>query len=302
MRKGFPEASNPCNRKPVPESVATWTSPDGTPLGVRQWRPPGESRVTVAAIHGLGCRAEDFAPLGEAFRRQGIRLVAWDLRGQGLDPEIARRGAWLDAEGHRADLENLVSRLVPEEQPLILCGESMGALLALQIACREPWRDRLAGLMLFSPVVALAQENPPWLKTLLRLVSKLAPGLRLRPGWFVHGSAAMPQLTRVPERQQYLATAPHRLGPLSLGFLASMADLIEAAPQLASQLEMPVAVFSAGHDVFVTPGQTRDFFARIPCGDRTHFAYDESYHQLLFDLDAERVVADAAEWISRRWS
>ena len=38
----------------------------------------------------------------------------------------------------------------------------------------------------------------------------------------------------------------------------------------------------------------------IRSGDKAHFHYPESYHQLLFDLDAPRVLADAAAWIEAR--
>ncbi|MGH8046684.1 MAG: hypothetical protein ACREKL_05525, partial [Chthoniobacterales bacterium] len=57
-----------------------------------------------------------------------------------------------------------------------------------------------------------------------------------------------------------------------------------------------------GHDVFTTPAQFRVFFDAIAASDKTHFQYDDSYHQLLFDLDAPQVVADATRWIVSRIS
>lgn len=107
----------------------------------------------------------------------------------------------------------------------------------------------------------------------------------------------MPQLTRIPERQRAVETAPYRLGPTTLGFLTRMGDLIESALPAAPQLQMPVAIFTAGHDVFVTPAQQNEFFERIGASDKTQFHYPEAYHQLLFDLDADKVLADAAGWI-----
>lgn len=282
------------------EPALFWIAAGETRLGYQVWRPAGEPRASVLAMHGLGCREADFAPLGEALRARGILLAAWNLRGQGLDPATKRRGAWLDREGMEADLESFRTELGGGEVPLFLCGESMGSLLALQIAIRPPWNRSLAGLLLFSPVVGLARENPPWLRSLIRFGAALAPGLRIRPGWFVHGSASLPQLTRIPERQQELATAPHRLGPLTVRFLSNIAELIEAAPPAAAQLDLPVAIFSAGHDVFVTAEQTRVFFERIRGAEKTHFPYPESYHQLMFDLDAAQVIDDAAGWIEGR--
>jgi alpha-beta hydrolase superfamily lysophospholipase len=116
----------------------------------------------------------------------------------------------------------------------------------------------------------------------------------------VHGKASAPQLTRIPERQYAVETAPHRLGATTIRFLANMGDLIDASAAAAARLDLPVAVFSAGHDAFVNPGQIEDFFALIRSPDKTHFHYPESYHQLMFDLDASQVLDAAAAWIEAR--
>jgi alpha-beta hydrolase superfamily lysophospholipase len=286
----------------MPDADTIWTAPDGAAFGYSEWRPAMEPRALVIAMHGLGCRGADFEPLGIALREKGIALAAWNLRGQGLDPVVARRGAWLKIDGILNDLHGFESAINPQGAPLFLCGESMGALLALQAAIHEKWRYRIHGVILFSPVVALAQKTPGWLKTVLQMASRAFPHLRLKPGWFVHGSAAMPALTRIEERQQYLATAPHRLGPLTLGFLTNMGDLIEASMPGAARLDAPMAMLSGGHDVFTTTAQFEKFFSAVRAPDKTHFHYGESYHQLLFDLDAPQVVADATAWILSRIS
>jgi len=297
MCKGFPEGRNPCNRKAVTVTADSWTAPDGTMLGYKVWSSGAPSRGLIVALHGLSCREDDFIPLAEAAAARDLRVAAWNLRGQGLDPQVHRRGSWLDLEGILIDLKAFIDFVAKPGEPIFLCGDSMGALLALQAAVTKPWPEKIAGLLLFSPVVGLAQKNPAWLKSLLIAISRLAPDLRLKPSWFVHGKSTAPQLTRVAERQLAVINAPHRLGPTTIGFLASMGDLIDGATPAAGKLAVPLTVFSAGHDTFVTPEQVRDFFARVRSTDKTHFHYPESYHQLLFDLDAPAVLADAITWI-----
>jgi len=276
----------------------TWIAADGTEFGYRIWKPEGETKAWVVAMHGLSCRAEDFEPLVDTMNRAGIAIAAWNLRGQGLDPQKSRRGAWLEVDGMLEDLEGFANFIGADR--VFLAGESMGALLALQAAARQPWRDRAMGLLLFAPVVALAQRNPPWVKTVLRVISRLAPGASLKPSWFVHGKGSFPKLTRIPERQHELETAPYRLGPLTLGFLARMGDLIDASDAAAQRLDVPVALFSAGHDVFISAGQTRAFFEKIRTSEKSHFEFPESYHQLLFDLDAPTIADEATKWITAR--
>jgi alpha-beta hydrolase superfamily lysophospholipase len=278
-----------------------WTAPDGTRLGWKEWLPAGgPPRARVIGLHGMSCCTDDFAPLAETLAAHGIAAAAWNLRGQGLDPVVARRGDWLDVEGQLADLEAFANFWATDELPVFFWGDSMGALLSLQAAVRKPWAQRLVGALLFVPVAGLAQKNPPWVKGLLRGISRRLPWLRLSASWFVHGRPSTPKLTRIPERQHYVETSPCQLGPVTFGYLASMGDLIEAALPAAERLEVPVALFSAGHDAFIKPDQTRGFFAHVHSRDKTHFHYADAYHQLLFDLDAARVLADAAGWIEAR--
>lgn len=300
MSKGFSEGFDPCNRKAVTEVL--WTAPDGTQLGSRAWMPAGKPKAIVLAMHGLGCRAADFEPLGIELKKRGVAVCAWNHRGQGLDPDVKRRGAWFHLDQMLIDLKSYADTVTTGDTPVFLCGESLGALIALQATTTEPWSGTIEGLLLFSPAVALSQKNPPWLKTTLRAVGRALPGLRLRPGWFVHGSGSMPRLTRVEERQKYLTTAPHRLGPLTLPFLASVGDLIEASLTTAARVDVPVAMFSGGNDVFTTPLQFEEFFAALRTADKTHFQYPEGCHQLLFDFDASKVVEEAAGWLLNRIS
>lgn len=277
--------------------VGTWEASDGSQLAWKKWLPDGPPRAQVIASHGMSCWVDDFDPLGEVFAEHGIALAAWNLRGQGCDPNVSRRGAWLDVTGWLGDLSGFAKFVDAGDLPLFLCGESMGALLSLQAASRDPWKTRISGLLLFVPVAKLAQKNPPWMKSFLRWMSDTFPALRLNASWFVHGRPTTPQLTRIPERQHYVETSPHQLGPVTLGYLASMGELIEASIPAAEALELPVALFSAGHDAFITASQTREFFGRIHSADKTLFEYPDGYHQLMFDLDATKVVNDAARWI-----
>ncbi len=298
MQQKFPQMPDTTG----PDCEPVWTSPDGSRFGWREWGPDRAERGLVVGLHGLNLRATDFSPLGETLATAGIRTAAWNLRGQGLDPVRHRRGSWLDPSGIQADLEAFIEFVRRDRPtvPLFLAGDSMGALLALHAAANGKLAHELAGVLLFVPVVDLAQRNPPWVRTTIDLLAWTVPALRLNPGWFVHGKTEVPLLTRIPERQHAVETAPHRVDAFTVRFLAAMGALIAASQPLARTLTRPVAVFSAGHDIFVTPDQTEAFFACLSAEDRTHFHYASAYHQLLFDLDRERVLADALHWIEAR--
>ena len=68
---------------------------DGTRLPLRDWRPEGEARAVVLALHGFGDYANAFRIPGEAWARMGIRSYAYDQRGFGRSPT---RGRWFGVE------------------------------------------------------------------------------------------------------------------------------------------------------------------------------------------------------------
>lgn len=277
----------------------SWSASDGTAVRRVDWAGNAGTGPFVVGLHGLNCTSWDFGPLAESLNASGINFAAWNLRGQGTDPVAARRGAWLDVDGMTADLAKFLDDQ-PDGRNCFIAGDSMGALLAIRALESDAVRSRIAGLMLFVPVVQLAQRNPPWLKSAMRGLSRMLPALRLNPSWFVHGKSTVPKLTRIPERQAAFVAAPHRMHTLTPGFLADMGELIESADTSAAAVRLPVAMFSAGHDAFVRPEDSERFFARIGSTDKTHFHYPASYHQLLHDLDADRVCADAIDWVRNR--
>lgn len=296
----LPRRPRTVQQKFMPVVETKWTASDGTMLCGKIWLPEDSPKGWVVAMHGLNCCVDDWIPLAEPLQHIGVALAAWNLRGQGRDPVIARRGAWLDVQGMIEDLSLFFDEIDPGEVPVFLAGDSMGALLALRASTAPAITRRIAGMLLFVPVVLLAQQNPPWIKGAMRFVSRIAPALRLNPSWFVHGRSQTPKLTRATERQAAFEAAPHRMHRQTLGFLADMGDLIESAFGSAGKVETPVVIFSAGHDAFVPVAAIEDFFRAIAAGDKVHYHYAESYHQLLHDLDSRRVSGDAVRWIEER--
>ncbi len=225
---------------------------------------------------------EQFIPLGEHLANHGITTEAWNLRGQGLDPVISRRGSTLDVDRLIQDTVDFLAfaRTRHPDVPLIIAGDSMGAQLALLALADPKVQPSLAAGLLFVPVIALRQRNPEWLQSGLRAIGKFLPNLRLSPKWFVNrGPEAIP-LSRVPERAAELEAAPYRLREFSISFLGNMGLLIEQALATGPRISKPVAQFSAGVDLFLSLEQSRAFFDTIASANKSYFSYPEAHHDL----------------------
>jgi pimeloyl-ACP methyl ester carboxylesterase len=97
---------------------------------------------TVLFLHGLARRASDWNPLISSVF-SSIHPIAIDWRGHGASD---RAGSYL-VEDYTRDLQALLPLLA--HHPVILVGHSLGALVAAELASREP--DKIAGVVLEDP-------------------------------------------------------------------------------------------------------------------------------------------------------
>ena len=88
----------------------------------------------IVLIHGVGLRAEAWNKQIDALSPH-FRIVAVDMPGHGESP-------MLESSSALADYTDVVAATI--EEPALLIGHSMGAMIALDLACRFP--DRVGGV------------------------------------------------------------------------------------------------------------------------------------------------------------
>lgn len=131
-------------------------------------------------LHGVGGAAWSWAPQVQALH-QRLDCRVWEGRGHGAAARVADAGLADYAEDARQALDAVWAA---RRQPVLLVAHSMGAMLALALACEQPQRVR--GLFLVDPVYADSGTRPAALRPLLALLCVLvSPVLRSyqRDGW-----------------------------------------------------------------------------------------------------------------------
>lgn len=271
-----------------------WRGRDGTPFPALAWESEGAPRANVLCIHGLGGAAADFGPLGRHLSRNGCAVHAVNLRGQGNDPDPVRRGHFLDLQRWREDLAEFAAGF-PREAPLVVVGESMGSLAAIDSIAHGALRPVRA--VLAAPVPELRAPVPRWTVALLRGGARVFPRLRFGPMRFVHGKTSIPRLTADDDYMEYLQNIPHRVGGYTLEFLARFGVLMSSAEELAGRVRTPTLMLSAGRDVFVHAEQSRAFFEKLGASEKEHAFYPESHHLLWHDVNRDEVLDRITRWV-----
>lgn len=291
-------------QRPVPSSSispslgkSTYTSFDGDRLPYRKWLPTGDTNLVVIGFHGIAGASVDLRNLGEHLQSHlpGTALYAPDLRGQGNDPRVARRGDIRHREDWILDARTF-SRLVRREHPearIIWCGESMGSLIALHAtATTSP--PPCDGMILASPVVRISGDIPGWRLAILRLAAVLAPTKRISLESLAGEDPV--HVTRGEVHQDQAATNPYHVSRFSLRLLSSLERLIRTAPDAAGHVPVPVLIIHGGEDIFSSPADIEAFAARFPKLTGYHF-YPESYHLLFYDHEKDQVITDVTAWL-----
>jgi pimeloyl-ACP methyl ester carboxylesterase len=126
-----------------------------TSLGrLRVFDGPGDGTLPpIVLVHGLAASSASYAPVIVRLLPHVRRVIAIDLPGHGGSVDAPR--APMSIDGIADAVTEALDRVLLE--PAIVCGNSLGGLMALEYARRRP--DRVRGLVLLSPGAAPMSED-----------------------------------------------------------------------------------------------------------------------------------------------
>jgi acylglycerol lipase len=285
----------------------SWSAPGGETFSYSRWEPAdAPPRALVVAVHGLSGAALDYEPLGSHLAGHGVTTLALELRGQGNDPQPGRRGDLAQIEDWFADLRGffaLARRLHPG-LPIYYYGESMGSALLIRFLAQAESQDQPAGLVLASPVVAIARAPVWWQRWIFRFFLWIRPTHRIDVRRLARGqkNEAKHWVTRDEAHRHWFETAPHKLDRYTIRFFKCLLELIGGCQEAAPRLQVPILVLYAAHDVFIPPAEVETFFGRLGSGDKQLRFFPTSYHLLLHDFDKNEALEAVEAWLLPRLS
>ncbi|MDB4793417.1 lysophospholipase [Methylacidiphilales bacterium] len=285
-----------------------WQAPDGETFPYSFWSadlPEGQRpTAAVVAVHGLSGAALDFEPLGSHLARHRIATFAPELRGQGNDPILSRRGDLERIDDWLRDLSAffLLVRSRYPDTPIFYYGESMGAALLTRFLAQALELEQPTGLILASPVVALQNRPSWWQEQFFRFFIWARPTHRVDVRKYTKRNRDEPSkwVTRDEAHRRWYETASHRILRFTVRFFKCLRDLIEGCSEAAPKIRIPALVIYAANDVFIAPKLVEQFFERLGSQDKELRLFPESYHLLLHDDDKAEVLACIESWLLRR--
>jgi acylglycerol lipase len=262
----------------------------GLRLYTQFWAPNNPPRATVVIAHGAGEHSTRYRDVATGLAAAGYAVHTLDHRGHGRSE--GERMLVGDVGEFVADLRSLIGNARGQRNgKVFLLGHSMGGLISLAYAC--DYQREIDGLLLSAPVAALGAADP-----VTRRLSKVLGAVAPRLGIYKVDSN---EISRDPAVVLDYDTDPlvyHGRYPART--IASLTRTVESFPERVQGLELPLLAMHGSADKIAPPEGSEMVVERAGSADKTRRLYHGLRHEILFEPEGDRVLADAIAWIDER--
>lgn len=262
----------------------------GLDVFVRSWVPDGRARGVVAIVHGVKSHSGYYLWAAEQFVAQGLAVYAVDLHGRGKSE--GERFYLEKMEDYLDDVNALVTLAKSRQRslPLFLLGHSAGGVVSSVYTLEH--QAELAGLICES--FAFQVFAPDFALAVVKGLSHIAPHVHVL-------NLKTEDFSRDPKAVQAMTDDPLIAGEVQP--TQTVAELVRADERLEREfplITLPVLILHGTADKVTRPGGSQLFYDTAGSMDKTLKLYEGHAHDLLNDIDKEKVMADIVTWINAR--
>jgi carboxylesterase len=228
-------------------------------------------------LHGFTSSLDTVRALEPMAQRLGVPYRMPLLRGHGTQPEDLIGVRWQD---WYADAQGALDDLLHECDRAVVCGLSMGGLVALHLAAERS--EQIAGVVTIA--AALNIRDP--LARFTPLVARWAPMISSNPA----AGFSDPALS--------IHSTNYRRFPLDA--VASLYRYSRLVRRMLPRVHAPLLVLHSRRDRTILPRSAQIIYSRVGSHDRQLRWFETCGHQMLQDCETEAVVAAIEDWIRQR--
>ena len=267
----------------------TFTSFDGLAIHHQSWLPDGDPKAAVLLVHGLGEHSGRYGHVAGRLIAEGYAVHALDHRGHGKSE--GKRVFVKSYDEFMADLLQFRGHVETQHPglPLVVLGHSMGGNLAVGHVLDH--QDDVAGLALSGPALAIDSALSPLKIKAVKLIAKVAPGLRPEG---LDTSAISRDHSVV---DSYRADPLVYTGKITAGIGAALIDAMERFPARYPSLRVPLLIMHGTDDRLADIRGSKALEAGAVNADVTAHYYDGLYHEIFNEPEQARVLDDLVAWL-----
>ncbi len=219
----------------------------------------------ILLIHGFTATTAEVRLIAEKLQEDGYTCAAPLLPGHGTNPHDLNRSTW---QMWLEKVKDFYERLARECEQVFVIGESMGALLALELAVQHP---EINGLMLFTAVI---KYKGLWLSRLLY------------PFKFA---------LKKTNKDDGLPWKGYNVYPVKAA--AEMHKLQMHVKKQLSKIEQPTLIFTGEYDTHISSEAADIILSGIKSNVKHHIHMQESPHVILLANELDKAYEHVVNFI-----
>lgn len=239
-------------------------------------------RAGCLLLHGFTATPQEMRFLGERLHAAGHSVSGIQVAGHGASIAEFEQRTWREWYASASDG---LSALRRHASRVVAVGQSMGALLALQLAAQHP--AEVDGVALLSPALVLSRR---WLGWVAQALRPLEPVLPQRYRCFSKSESDIADAGARAERVDYRQVPVRAL----LQLLALQKQVRRTLPQI----RQPALVIHSRQD-HTCPVDNVAMLERSLGGAVRSVLLENSFHVISVDVDKELVAAEVAAFVAR---
>ena len=263
---------------------------------MKVWLPAHATEGVIISLHGFNDYSSHIQDAARYFNDQQLAVYAYDQRGFGA---TKTRGLWSGTEAMTNDLTVFISLVAQRHPalPLYILGDSMGGAVTIAaVAGDRP--PQINGVILVAPAVWARTEMPFYQRWLLWIAAHTLPWKK------VTGDSLDITASDNIEMLRELGRDPLVIKATRVDTLYGLSDLMDEAYNNAELLRVNTLILYGEKDEIIPSEPVFNLYRRLPATEelsRSHMiVYENGYHMLLRDLQAQQVKKDIVEWIKEQ--
>lgn len=267
---------------------------DGKKLYLQAWEPDTAKKGAVLLVHGLGEHSGRYAHLAAYLNQKGYAVYTFDGRGHGKSSLPKPTAYYASMDDYLKDVDALYKKMQSYVKglPCFLFGHSMGGGIVTQYVLA--YRPDVKGVLLSAPGILPGDDITPFLIKMVKLLSKVTPKIGTVKLDSTH-------LSHDPEVKKAYDADPlvfSKAVPARTG--AEMAKMTEYIQANLESFDFPVLLMHGTKDYLANVEGSKLLYAKAKSADKTLNLYEGFYHELLNEVDKEKVMADMVDWMNAR--
>ncbi len=238
----------------------------------------GSRGVACLMLHGFTSTPQTLREMAELLQRRGITCRAPLLPGHGTNVTDLNARTWEELQSYA---ERELLSLCQTHEKIILIGESSGGTIALRLAAKHP--DKVAAVV--SVGGALVFPFDKVMRTIIPIYKHVSPMQR------------KVRVADVCDRRALKERVAYRFIPMHMfhRLLQYAQHAIAELPDMTA----PLLILHARQDHSVSPRSAEIMRKKAGSRYKKIIWYPRSYHNLLIDLEKQRVFNDILRFVRR---